>query len=94
MKVPGYAENMVFPRCHTYTRQRIVASGVRECGQRLVLSDTERIQHGTLKKPGVLCPHCQQTLDPTQTPHAGPGRRRNTRRCPERALAPFLRAVQ
>jgi hypothetical protein len=49
----GYAENAVCPRCGTYTKQRIIARGLRECdcGLRFKLADTERIQNGRLIKP-------------------------------------------
>jgi hypothetical protein len=50
----GYAENAVCPKCHTYTQQRIISYGEREClncGTRFDLRDTERIQRGKTIKP-------------------------------------------
>jgi hypothetical protein len=49
----GYAENAVCPRCKTYTKQRIISRGVRECecGHQFQLRDTNRIQHGRIIRP-------------------------------------------
>ena len=49
----GFAENAMCPRCRTYTRQRIVSRGERECdcGERFKLKDTVRVQKGRVIRP-------------------------------------------
>jgi hypothetical protein len=65
-RMKGFAENAVCPQCRTYTQQRIVSHGEREClncGMRFNIRDTERIQHGKTIKPDDGWPQIWASLD-------------------------------
>jgi hypothetical protein len=54
VSVPGYREDATCPKCRTFTQQRIVRRGERQClncKTEFRLKDVERIRGGKIIRP-------------------------------------------